>query len=110
MDRVDGIAIFAEVGARGSFAAAARRLNRSPAAATRAVAELEARLGVRLLNRTTRALSMTEAGERLLAGAQRVLADPREVEQPAAGQGDAPRGELRVTPPIVVGRLHVLPL
>src|SRR5258708_20764911 len=100
MDRVDGIAIFAEVGARGSFAAAARRLNRSPAAVTRAVAELEARLGVRLLNRTTRAVSMTEAGERFLAGAQRVLADLREIEQAAAGQGPAPPRHLRVPAPI----------
>jgi DNA-binding transcriptional LysR family regulator len=110
MDRLDGIAVFAEVAVRGSFAAAARQLNRSPAAVTRAVAELEARLGVRLLNRTTRAVSMTEAGQRFLAGAQRVLADLREIEQAAAGQGDAPRGELRVTAPIVFGRRHVLPL
>src|SRR5258708_196476 len=110
MDRVDGMAVFAEVAERGSFAAAARQLNRSPAAVTRAVAELEAHLGVRLLNRTTRAVSMTKAVERLLAAAQRVLADLREIEQAAAGQGDAPRGELRVTAPIVFGRLHVLPL
>src|SRR5260221_4766663 len=110
MDRVDGIEVFAEVAGRGSFAAAARHLNRSPAAVTRAVAELEARLGVRLLNRTTRAVSMTEAGQRFLAGAQRVLADLREIEQAAVGQGEAPRGELRVTAPIVFGRRHVLPL
>src|ERR1700741_3435212 len=110
MDRVDNIAVFAEVAGQGSFAAAARKLNRSPAAVTRAVAELEARLGVRLLNRTTRAVSMTEAGQRFLAGAERVLADLDEIEQSAAGQGDAPRGELRVTAPIVFGRRHVLPL
>src|SRR3954468_17171131 len=110
MDRVDNIAVFAEVAERGSFAAAARHLKRSPAAVTRAVAELEARLGVRLLNRTTRAVSMTEAGQRFLAGAQRVLADLREIEAAAAGQGEAPRGELRVPAPIVFGRRHVLPL
>ncbi len=110
MDRVDNIAVFAEVAERGSFAAAARQLNRSPAAVTRAVAELETRLGVRLLNRTTRAVSVTEAGQRFLAGAQRVLADLREIEAAAAGQGEAPRGELRVTAPIVFGRRHVLPL
>ena len=77
---------------------------------TRAVAELEARLGVRLLNRTTRAVSVTEAGQRFLAGARRVLADLAEIEQAATGQGQAPRGELRVTAPIVFGRRHVLPL
>src|SRR3954451_20860723 len=110
MDRVDGVAIFAEVAERGSFTEAARRLNRSPAAVTRAVAELEARLGVRLLNRTTRAVSVTEPGQRFLAGARRVLADLSEIEQAAIGQGRAPRGELRLTAPIVFGRRHVLPL
>jgi len=95
---------------RGSFAKAARHLNRSPAAVTRAVAELEARLGVRLLNRTTRAVSVTEPGQRFLAGARRVLADLSEIEQAAIGQGVAPRGELRLTAPIVFGRRHVLPL
>jgi DNA-binding transcriptional LysR family regulator len=94
MDRIDNVAVFAEVADRGSFAKAARHLNRSPAAVTRAVAELEARLGVRLLNRTTR----------------RVLADLTEIEQAAIGQGIAPRGELRLTAPIVFGRRHVLPL
>src|SRR6478735_9507006 len=110
MDRIDGVAIFAEVAERGSFAEAARHLNRSPAAVTRAVAELEARLGVRLLNRTTRAVSVTEPGQRFLAGARRVLADLTEIEQAAIGQGRAPRGELRLTAPIVFGRRHVLPL
>jgi len=77
---------------------------------TRAVADLEARLGVRLLHRTTRAVSLTDAGERFLGGARRVLADLTEIEQAAAGQGSAPRGELAVTAPILFGRLHVLPI
>ncbi|MCX7311656.1 MAG: LysR family transcriptional regulator [Hyphomicrobiales bacterium] len=110
MDRIDSVAVFTEVAERGSFADAARHLNRSPAAITRAVAELEARLGVRLLNRTTRAVSVTEPGQRFLAGARRVLADLAEIEQAAIGQGSAPRGELRVTAPIVFGRRHVMPL
>jgi DNA-binding transcriptional LysR family regulator len=110
MDRIDNVAVFAEVADRGSFAEAARRLHRSPAAVTRAVAELESRLGVRLLNRTTRAVSVTEPGQRFLAGARRVLADLAEIEQAAIGQGSAPRGELRITAPIVFGRKHVLPL
>ncbi|HKS61969.1 MAG TPA: LysR family transcriptional regulator [Xanthobacteraceae bacterium] len=110
MDRIEDIEVFAEVAGQGSFTAAARRLNRSPAAVTRAVADLEARLGVRLLNRTTRAVSLTDAGERFLGGARRVLADLTEIEQAAAGQGSAPRGELAVTAPILFGRLHVLPV
>jgi DNA-binding transcriptional LysR family regulator len=110
MDRADSLAVFAEVVEHGSFAEAARRLGRSPAAVTRAIAELETRLNVRLLNRTTRAVSLTEAGQRLLAGAKRVLADLDEIERAAAGAGTAPRGELRLTAPILFGRLHLEPL
>jgi DNA-binding transcriptional LysR family regulator len=110
MDRIESVAAFVEVAERRSFTAAARRLARSPAAVTRAVGELEMRLGVRLLNRTTRAVSLTEAGERFVAGARRVLADLEEIERAAAGEGAAPRGELRVTAPILFGRLHVLPI
>ena len=110
MDRLDGIVLFAGVADRRSFAQAARRLGRSPAAVTRAIGELEARLGVRLLNRTTRAVSLTEAGERFLAGARRVLADLDEIERAAAGEGAAPRGELRLTAPILFGRLHMTPI
>jgi DNA-binding transcriptional LysR family regulator len=110
VDRIEDIEVFAEVAGQGSFVAAARRLNRSPTAITRAVADLESRLGVRLINRTTRAVSLTDAGERFLAGARRVLADLAEIEQAAAGLGAAPRGELSVTAPILFGRLHVLPI
>src|SRR6187397_2785086 len=110
MDRTDAIAVFIAVTDQGSFAAAARRLGRSPASVTRAVADLEARVGVRLLNRTTRAVSLTDAGERFLGGARRVLADLTEIEQAAAGRGSVPRGELSITAPILFGRLHVLPI
>src|SRR5262249_24367178 len=110
MDRIDSVAAFVEIAERRSFAAAARRLARSPAGVTRAVGELETRLGVRLLNRTTRAVSLTEAGERFLAGARRVLADLGEIERAAAGEGAAPRGGMRRTAPILFGRLHVLPI
>ena len=110
MDRIGSVAAFVEVAERRSFAEAARRLGRSPTAITRAIGELEARLGVRLLNRTTRAVGVTEAGERFLAGARRVLADLDEIERAAVGEGTAPRGELRVTAPILFGRLHVSPI
>jgi DNA-binding transcriptional LysR family regulator len=110
MDRIEDIEVFIAVAERGSFTAAARHLDRSPTAVTRAVADLEARLGVRLLNRTTRAVSLTDVGERFLGGARRVIADLTEIEQAAAGQGSAPRGELAVTAPILFGRLHVLPI
>jgi DNA-binding transcriptional LysR family regulator len=93
MARIEDVAVFIEVAERGSFADAARRLGRSPAAVTRAIAELEARLGVRLLTRTTRAVGLTEPGRRFLAGAKRVVADLDEIERAAAGEGTAPRGE-----------------
>lgn len=110
MDRLSSMTVFVAVADCGSFSGAARRLRRSPAAVTRAVAELETALGVRLLDRTTRAVSLTDAGERFLPGASRLLADLAEIEQTAVGLGSAPRGELRVTAPIVFGRRHVLPL
>src|ERR1051326_4838154 len=101
MNRIEDIEVFAEVAGQGSFSAAARRLNRSPTAVTRAVADLEARLGVRLLNRTTRAVSVTDVGARFLIGARRVLADLAEIEQAAAGQGTAPRAALALPAPIL---------
>src|SRR5258706_5110066 len=110
MDRVASIRAFVEVSERRSFAEAARRLRRSPTAVTRAIGDLEARLGTRLLHRTTRAVSLTEAGERFRPGARRVLADLEEMERAAVGEGSAPRGELRLTAPILFGRLHVLPI
>jgi DNA-binding transcriptional LysR family regulator len=110
MDRIESLAAFVEVAERASFTEAARRLNRSPPAVTRAVADLEARLGVQLLTRTTRAVAVTEAGQLFLAGARRVLSDLEDIEQAAAGRGHAAIGELRTTAPIVFGRLHVLPL
>ena len=110
MDRIEELGVFIEVAERGSFAEAARRLRRSPAAITRRIAGLEERLGVRLLNRTTRSVSITEVGRILLAGAKRLLADLDEIERAAAGEATAPRGELRATAPILFGRLHVLPI
>src|SRR5438552_16557821 len=104
MDRIDNVAVFAEVAERGSFADAARRLDRSPTAVTRAVADLEARLGVRLLNRTTRAVSVTDVGARFLVGAKRVLSELAEIEQAAAGQGTPPRAPLAPPAPIRLGR------
>jgi DNA-binding transcriptional LysR family regulator len=110
MDRLDEVSVFLAVAEHESFAAAARRLGRSPAVVTRAIADLEARLGVRLFTRTTRAVNLTDVGQRFRVGAQRVLADFEEIEREAAGEGNAPRGELNVTAPILFGRLHVLPI
>jgi len=110
MDRLDALTIFVAVAEQGSFVAAARRLGRSPAAVTRAVAALEDRLGTRLLNRTTRAMALTDEGVRYLDSARRLLAEFEDLEAGAAAEGAAPRGTLSVTAPVLFGRLHVLPV
>lgn len=110
LDRVDAWTAFAAVAEGRSFAAAARRLGRSPAAVTRAVAALEERVGARLLNRTTRSVALTAAGARALEIARRALADFGELEGVAAVDRLEPRGRLAVTAPIVFGRLRLLPV
>lgn len=94
----------------GSLAGASRRLGRSPAAVTRAIASLERLVGTRLLYRTTRVIRLTEAGERYIASCRRILADLQEAELLAAGERTAPRGVLSVTAPMLFGRLYVRPL
>jgi len=110
MDRLDALSIFVAVAEQGSFVAAARKLRRSPAAVSRAVAALEDRLGTRLLNRTTRAVALTDAGARYLDTGRRLLAELDDLDAGAAGERAAPRGVLAVTAPILFGRLHVLPI
>ena len=111
MDRIDAIAVFVAVAEHGSFAAAARRLGALTGRRSRARSRTSKRgSGVRLLTRTTRAVSI-DRGRRAVSGwRQRVLADLDEIERAAAGEGTAPRGELRLTAPILFGRLHVLPI
>jgi DNA-binding transcriptional LysR family regulator len=110
LDRIDGWTTFAAVAEGRSFAAAARRLGRSPAAVTRAVAALEQRIGARLLNRTTRSVALSDVGARALEATRRALAAFEELEGVAAAERQEPRGRLAVTAPVVFGRLHVLPV
>lgn len=110
MDRFDAISAFVAVADHAGFAPAARRLGYSTTAMTRHVAALEERLGVRLLNRTTRAVSLTDAGLRFLERSRRILADLDEAEQMAESERGEPMGRLVVSAPQVFGRLHVGPL
>ena len=110
MDRLEAVTIFVAVAERESFAEAARHLNRSPAAITRAVAALEEHLQSRLLNRTTRSVSLTDAGARYLESCRRLLAAYDELEAVNVGERVEPRGPINVTAPTMFGRLHVLPL
>lgn len=109
MDRLDTLAVFVAVAENESFSVAARRLNRSATAVTRAIATLEDRMQVRLLNRSTRALSLTEAGARALESARRLLAGLEEFDAIAGDTGTL-RGSIGVTAPTMFGRMHVLPL
>ncbi|EIK43645.1 LysR family transcriptional regulator [Cellvibrio sp. BR] len=101
--------IYVAVAECEGFAAAARRLGISPPVVTRAVADLEARLGVRLLNRTTRYVRATDAGQRYLDDARRVIAAADEADEAAIGVNSEPRGHLTVTAPVLFGRIYVMP-
>jgi DNA-binding transcriptional LysR family regulator len=110
MDRFRELATFVAVAEDGAFNAAARRLGASPPAVTRLINGLEARLGVRLLTRTTRQLALTEAGARLLADARRILAELGEAEASATGAHATPRGVLRITAPVLFGQRYIAPV
>jgi DNA-binding transcriptional LysR family regulator len=110
MDRLEAMKILLRVADRGSFSAASRDLGVPLATVSRKVNELEAHLGVRLLVRTTRKVALTDTGTAYLASARRILEDVEETERIAAGEFQAPRGELTLTAPVFFGRLHILPL
>ena len=109
MDRLDELEVLMAVVDGGSLAAAARRLHRSPAAVTRALAALEERAGVRLIERSTRASAPSQAGAALAARGRALLAAYDEALDRAMDP-ERPRGRLRVTAPEVFGRMHVAPL
>jgi DNA-binding transcriptional LysR family regulator len=109
MDRFQAMTAFAKVVEQGSFARAAERLSISTSACSRQVAELEAHLEARLLNRTTRRLSLTESGKSFYERCVQLLADLEDAEQSAAGSTARAHGTLRVTTSINFGVRHVSP-
>jgi DNA-binding transcriptional LysR family regulator len=110
MDRLECMRTLAAVVEAGSFSAAARKLGAPLPTVSRRVSELEALLRARLLIRSTRRLTLTDAGAAYVAAATRILEQVREAERAAAGEYSAPRGELIVAAPVAFGRLHVLPV
>lgn len=110
MDRLHELEVFVAVADAGGLARAGARLRISPPAVTRAVASLEQRLGARLFNRTTRSLSLTEAGVRFLASTRRLLAEFGAAERDALGESAAPSGELNVTASVSFGRMTLAPI
>ena len=109
MDRLYLMSVFVAVAEEESFAGAARRLGMSPPAVTRAIAALEDRLGVKLLNRTTRYVRVTDAGERYLDDARRVIAAADEADEAAVGINAEPRGHMTITAPLLFGRMYIMP-
>lgn len=110
VNRLDAMGAFVAVADLRGFAPAARRLGLSPSAVTRLVAALEERLSIRLLQRTTRSVTLTDAGARYLERARRILADIDEAENAAQAERTEPTGRFAVTAPSLFGRLNVAPL
>jgi len=110
MDRLQAMTAFVAVAELRGFAPAARRLRRSPSAVTRLVASLEQRLSIRLLQRTTRSVALTDAGARYLDRARRILAAVEEAEGAARAERTEPAGRFVVAAPSLFGRREVAPL
>jgi DNA-binding transcriptional LysR family regulator len=110
MDKLRAMQTFVRIVERGSLTAAAREANASLPAVVRTLAALEAGLDVRLLNRTTRRIALTDEGREYYERCKRVLAEVDEAEAALSARRAAPKGRLRVTAPVLFGRLHVAPV
>jgi DNA-binding transcriptional LysR family regulator len=109
MNTIQNLRVFVRVVEAGSFTAAAQSLNSATGVVSRAVSELEAHLRTRLLNRSTRRLSLTPAGERYLRRCQQILADVDNAEEEASGAREHPAGTLRIFSYASIGQHYVLP-
>lgn len=109
MDRFHLMNVFVAVAEEQGFASAARRLRMSPPAVTRAITALEEHLSVKLLNRTTRHVRISDAGQRYLEDARRILAEVDSADEAAAGINAEPQGHLAVTAPTLFGRQFIMP-
>jgi len=110
MDRLESMSILLTAVETGSLSAAARRHGTSLASVSRKVSELEAYLKTRLLNRSSRQLTLTDAGQSYVDACKRILEDVGEAERTAAGEFRTPKGELIITTPVAFGRIHILPI
>lgn len=110
MDRLEAMAILVETLEQGSMSAAGRKLRMPVATLSRKLTDLENHLGTKLLTRSTRRLSLTDAGAAYVAACRRILEDVGEAEREASGEFLAPRGELVITASLAFGRRHVLPV
>jgi DNA-binding transcriptional LysR family regulator len=110
MDRFEAMSVLLAVAEAGSLSAGARQLRAPLATVSRKVAELEQHLGARLVVRSSRRLTLTDAGRAYVAASRRILGQLEEAEREAAGEYSAPRGALHVTAPVEFGHRHLLPI
>jgi DNA-binding transcriptional LysR family regulator len=110
MYRLDAMSTFLMVVEAGSLSAAARQMKTPLTTVSRKVSELESHLRIKLFNRSSRQLVLTDAGNSYLAACKRILADVTEAERMASGEYTAPTGELTLTAPVSLGRIHIIPI
>jgi DNA-binding transcriptional LysR family regulator len=110
MDRLESMSILVAAVENGSLSAAARRLGTPLSTISRKISELETHLKTRLLNRSSRKLTLTDAGRDYVEACKRIIEEVGEAERAASGEYSAPKGDLVITAPIVFGRLHLLPV
>lgn len=110
MDKLEAMRVFVEVAECKSFVAASRKLGLSAPAVTRSIAQLEQALGVRLFNRTTRHVRLTDPGDQFFEDAKRILEDVELAEATASGSYTEPKGILTVTAPVMFGQKHIAPI
>lgn len=109
-DQLEGVTVFTCVVAKGSFTAAARHLNHSTSYISKEVSRLERRLGVRLLNRSTRKISLTDSGRTYYEYCRQIVADAEEAERSISAQHDVPHGSMKISAPISFGHLYLAEL
>lgn len=109
MDRLDAMSILVAVVDAGSLSAASRRLRMPVTTVSRKISDLESHLKVRLLNRSTRKLSLSDAGRYYVEAAKRIVEQVDEVERATSGEYTTPKGKLTITAPVSLGRIHVVP-
>ena len=110
MNKLEAMRVFVEVAECQSFVAASRKLDLSAPAVTRSIAQLERALGVRLFNRSTRHVRITDSGSRFFEDARRILEDVEQAEATASGIYAEPKGVLSVTAPVLFGQKHIVPI
>lgn len=110
MDKIRALETFIAVAETGNFSSASRKLNVSPPSVTRIIGDLEANLGVKLLNRTTRIVTLTDIGKRYLGDAKQIVQDMIVADDAARGAHQAPSGTLRITASTMFGKIYIMPI